>query len=117
MLAGLLLFGCKGDEPLPDYVLTKPVMVSVLTDMHELEAQITDLRLLKDSAAALFREEEQKIFERHHIDDSIYYESYEYYLAHRLKDLESIYAAVVDSLTLRRNMVVNPPSKSTDNAK
>ena len=79
----------------------KEQMVDFLIDVHLAEAGVQDLRLKKDSAAVVFAAQEKLLFKKHGITDSLYITSYNFYIEHPA-DLEEIYAAVIDSLSLRQ---------------
>ena len=78
-------------------------MISFLIDLHIQESKVTISRMNKDSVRAFFPEVEQKLFEKHGIDDSLYLMSFEYYLR-EIQIMEEIYTAVVDSLSLRERL-------------
>lgn len=78
-------------------------MVSILTDVHELEAKILLLKLDYDSSVALFKQQQALLFEKHSVNDSVYNKSFDYYL-NRVELMNKIYEGVVDSLSLRRNI-------------
>lgn len=87
-------------------------------DVYITESRINNFHLNSDSAHKLFNELEKKIFARHGVSDSVYYESYRYYLDD-LKAMDEIYGAIVDSLSLRERMVKEPrikePEKPSEN--
>jgi len=78
-------------------------MVSILTDIHQLETEVASLKLTYDSSNALYKQQQQLIFDKHNVTDSVYTHSFEYYLQH-VEMMDKVYAAVVDSLSLRRKM-------------
>ncbi len=100
----LIVFACGNDEvEPPEGLLSKEKMISFLVDLHLAEAKIDLLRVKSDSARLLFKHYEKYLFEKHHIIDSVYYKSFEYYV----KDLETmneIYSAVLDSLNVMSTM-------------
>lgn len=113
IICGMLLFACAEEKneyvKKPANLLSKDKMVSFLIELHLAEAKISYAKVKNpDSTEILFRNYEQYLFEKHHIDDSVYYRSYEYYLAH-MDQLEDIYTAVVDSLS-----VLNSTEKAKD---
>jgi hypothetical protein len=98
-----ILGGCVPDLKIPKDVVAKEQMISVLIDMHILEAQTGQLRIPKDSAQAVFEYFEAGIMARHEIIDSLYLKSLEFYYSNPAL-MEEIYAAVLDSLSLYERM-------------
>jgi len=99
-----LFFGaCENSEPTterPADLLDKPTMTSILIDLHLAEAKMSYTGSRKaDSIEIIYRNYEYAIFQDHSITDSVYFRSYEYYLDH-MAEMEQIYAAVVDSLSV-----------------
>ncbi len=99
----LSLLACERKEVTPKGVIPKEKMVSIFIDMHIAESQISSLNLKRDSAKLLFEHYEQKVLESHEVNDSLYIESYNYYL-YNVNDMEKIYDAVIDSLSLRERI-------------
>ncbi|CAD5251832.1 MULTISPECIES: DUF4296 domain-containing protein [unclassified Imperialibacter] len=97
------LFGCSNKEEIPVGVVEPQRMISILTDIHQLETEVASLKLTYDSSTALYKQQQQLLFDKHNVSDSVYTHSFEYYLEH-VEMLDKIYAAVVDSLSVRRNM-------------
>lgn len=75
-------------------------MVSLLVELHTLEARTDAAALTMDSARALFRQEQKRLYRRYQVTDSSFVQSYRYYAIHD-KDLDGIYTTVIDSLSLR----------------
>lgn len=98
-----LAAACSKNESIPSGVLPPQKMVSILTDVHELEAKILLLKLDYDSSVALFKQQQALLFEKHSVNDSVYNKSFDYYL-NRVELMNKIYEGVVDSLSLRRNI-------------
>lgn len=113
-LVSVLLLGtaCEKSEDLvdpPADLLEKDQMISLLIDLHLAEAKMSYTGSRNaDSIEIIYRNYEQAIFEEHHATDSSYLHSYEYYLDH-MDELEEIYSAVVDSLS-----VMNSVEKAKD---
>lgn len=99
----LSFLACDRKEITPHGVLPKEKMVSIFIDMHIAESQISSLNLKRDSSKLLFEHYEQKVLEKHNVSDSLYKESYNYYL-YNVNDMEKIYDAVIDSLSLRERI-------------
>lgn len=98
-----LAVGCHR-ERLPEDVMSPEQMISYLIDLHIAEASVQNLRLRRDSAEVVFAAREKYLLKEHQITDSLFIRSYNYYLRHPDK-LEEIYAAVVDSLSLRQSLL------------
>ncbi|MGI4872378.1 MAG: DUF4296 domain-containing protein [Janthinobacterium lividum] len=97
----LLATACDRPEaPVPPpNLLSKQQVTSMLIAVHLLESRIESSRYAVDSARALFLSQERELLQKHHIStaDSAFERSYRYYAVHD-KDLEEIYAVVIDSL-------------------
>lgn len=98
----LLVAACQKPEevPVPQQLIPRDKMVSLLIEMHLLEARTDAAALPTDSARALFRQQQKNVYWRYEVSDSAFVQSYRYYATHE-KDLDDIYATVVDSLSLR----------------
>lgn len=98
------LSACVKQQEKPKTVLSEPEMVALLIDMHIAEARIANLSVRRDSSIYLFEIMEDSLYKKHGIaHDSIYLASYEYYL-NNLGEMDKIYSAVVDSLSLRERL-------------
>ena len=94
---------CDSDNALlerPAQLLSKQQMVSFLIDLHLAEAKMnyTEVRQ-SDSTEILFRNYEKHLMDEHGFADSVYLESYAYYLDH-MELMDEIYEDVVDSLNV-----------------
>ena len=104
MLLSIVTFvRCNYDRTLteqPPQLLSKQQMVSFLIDLHLTEAKMnyTEVRQA-DSTEILFRNYERYLMEKHGFTDSVYLESYAYYLDH-MELMDEIYEEVVDSLNV-----------------
>ena len=98
----LNLAACQRPEetPQPANLIAKEAMVSLLADVHQLEAQVENSHLQPDSARALFQAEQKKLLWQRKVSDSTMQRSYRYYSNHG-KDLPEIYQAVIDTLKER----------------
>ena len=110
----LTLAACQRPEetPRPADLLPKERLISLLADVHQLEAQVENSRLSTDSARALFLAEQKKLLWQRKATDSSLQHSYRYYGSHG-KDLPEIYQAVIDTLKERQKkfapLPVGPP--------
>ncbi|MGY3087726.1 hypothetical protein ACVWYF_000752 [Hymenobacter sp. UYAg731] len=110
VLAPLLLAlpACQRPEeaPIPLDLIPREHMAQVLADLHQLEAQVENSRLSPDSARALFLAQQKNLLWKHEVSDSTFQRSYRYYGIHG-KDLNEIYAGVLDTLN-KREARLNP---------
>lgn len=80
----ICLSGCRGKDGLPNGILEKDKMQSVLWDVIQAESYTTQF-IKKDSFKNSFLENaklQQQIFALHKISKSDFYESYDYYKNH-----------------------------------
>ena len=101
----LVAVSCSSDRP-SNSLMDEHDMINYLIDLHLAEAAVQNLRLKGDSAKIVFAAKEKYLLKEHHITDSIFINSYNYYLEHPIK-LEEIYSAVVDSISLRQSLLNN----------
>lgn len=112
--AGLLLAAASCGRPEqvlpPPNLLSKEELTSLLIEFHLLEARVESSRLPPDSARALFNSQHRAVLARRHLApaDSTFERSYRYYAVHG-KDLDEIYAAIIDSLTARQKAMGGHP--------
>ena len=99
----LVAVGCLSDRP-PKSLMNEGEMVNYLIDLHMAEAGIQNLRLSADSSKIVFAIKEKQLLKKHHITDSVFVNSYNYYLERPVK-LEEIYSAVVDSISLKQSLL------------
>jgi len=77
-----------------------------LKDLYLLEQKIKELKLTEDSAKVVFAYYEAKLYEKHHMTDSLYRESFKYYMDD-IKGLTKVYEIIADSLSLEERLVTN----------
>ncbi len=108
----LALVGCGRPEQVlpPPNLLSKQEMTSLLVQFHLLEARLESSRLSPDSARALFLSQQREVLWQHHVPaaDSSFERSYRYYSTHA-KDLDEIYAGVIDSLMVQEKKMGGTP--------
>lgn len=109
LAAALSLTGCKKNE-LPKGVLDKAQMTSMLVEVYLAEARLTSYPITNDSSFRLYKPFEESLFRKMGISDSTVSKSYRYYFEHP-RELEAIYDAVIDSLSLREQKTRTSPSK------
>jgi hypothetical protein len=95
---------CKNQNELPAGVLSQEQMVSVLREMYLTEEKVNRLNLVGDSSTHVFDIMKEKVFEKTGVEDSVFRNSFDYYMDNP-KDLELIYTALVDSLQLMEQRV------------
>ena len=94
----------KPVEKKPDYILSQEQMVQALAEVYIAEQKVNGLAVDSDSAWLVFGTMEKKIFENLNVPDSVFRASVDYYMDHP-KEMEMIYAVLVDSLQLREQRV------------
>ena len=75
-----------------------------LKDLYILEQKIKELKLPNDSAKIVFAYYEAKLYEKHHMTDSLYRESFKYYMDD-IKGLTRVYEIIADSLSLEERLI------------
>lgn len=106
LLASLFSCSKEGKEEAP---LTRDQMVSLMMDVYLAEARTTLLPIHRDSAYRLFLPYQDSLLRRHGIADSTLKKAYGYYLRHPAA-FESIYDAIIDSLSLREQKMRENPA-------
>lgn len=101
------LFSCKQEEKeIPP--LSRDQMVSLMMEIYLAEARTAAVPVGKDSAYRLFIPRQDSLMHHMGIQDSTLRASYSYYLQHPA-DLEAIYDAIIDSLSLREQRLREAP--------
>lgn len=75
-------------------------MVRILADIHTTEAIIETSVIYPDTALMTFNTEQQEIFEKHHVTQEEFKDTYNYYL-NNLGEMDELYEIVVDTLSMR----------------
>lgn len=99
----LVAVSCSSDRP-PKTIMNEGEMINYLIDLHLAESAVQNLRLKGDSAKIVFAAREKHLFKEHNITDSLFINSFNYYLAHPII-LEEIYSAIVDSISLKQSLL------------
>ncbi len=94
-----LSFSC-GDESSKSAPLTRDEMVNLMMKVYLAEARTSLLALPKDTAYQIFLVRQDRIMRQMGLSDSTLRIAYSYYLE-RPAELEAIYDAIIDSLSLR----------------
>lgn len=87
-------------ENKPANLMTKDQMVAFLIDSHEMEGNLQTIKIPQDSLKLIFSDLEAELYQIHGIDSQQFLLSYHYYL-NEVDELNEIYEAVIDSLSLR----------------
>lgn len=82
--------------------LTRDQMISLMMEVYLAEARATLVPIPKDSAYKLFLAHQDSLMQKRGVGDSTLREAYSYYL-NRPAELEAIYDAIIDSLSLREH--------------
>jgi Domain of unknown function (DUF4296) len=110
----LFLVCCAcGPSKKPERVLTQPQLSELLIDIYMAEARLEMVHLPKDSTIRFFIPFEQKLLQAKGIPDSVLKSTYAYYLSHP-KELEQVYDAVIDTLTVRDRRLSHGPVPKPD---
>jgi hypothetical protein len=92
------LSGCKNDRP--PGVLSREQYAALLIEVYLTEAKFSQLPITSDSTMRLYLAHEPELLKKFGLNDSTLAVTYEYYTNHP-KELEMVYTAVVDTLSLR----------------
>ena len=95
-------FSCSGD-PDPVDLLSEDKMVDILVDIHMAEGMASSLPIPYDSSKKIYPLLEKEVFLKHQVPDSVYMESFQYYLRNSAM-MERIYARTIDSLALKEKI-------------
>ena len=95
-----VLLSCKKTNDAPQNILSKDQMADWMISLYLAEARTALLLMNQDSAYKLFLPYQDSLMRQKGIQDSVLRKSYDYYLKNP-GELESIYDAVIDSLSLR----------------
>ncbi len=110
-----LLFSCtKQDDRPPAGLYDSQQIAAFLKDLYILEMKVKELRLTEDSSKKVFAIYEQQLFDKHNLDDSVYRESFKYYM-NDIKGLSKIYEIIADSLSLEERIETIKDSTNTEN--
>jgi hypothetical protein len=98
-----IIFGCnsKSKDEAP---ISKPELVKRLLYIYTAEEKVRRAGVSYDSSNKLFKNFEKRIYDSNAISDSLFRVGLNYYMIHST-DLEQIYTAVIDSLSLREQRV------------
>ncbi len=99
----LCTFCAKKKAENPDGLYSMEQLAGFLKELYILEAKLKGLNLPKDSTKVIFAYYEKKLYEKHNMTDSLYRESFKYYVED-VKALSRIYEIIADSLSLEERL-------------
>jgi hypothetical protein len=94
----IILLSCGNDNEAKP-VLSHDEMVGALAEIYIAEQKVNRLGIPRDSAEREFARFKTTIFKKVGTSDSVFKRSFDYYMD-RPKEMEQIYTALVDSLSL-----------------
>lgn len=97
-LVAASLLSCS--DSVPNGILEKKQMVTVLINIHLAEAKANNSFLNSDTLKIFYQSLEDTLFIRYNTDKNTFEKSFQYYMG-TPSVMEKIYAQVVDSLSLR----------------
>ncbi len=99
----LCTFCAKKKAENPDGLYSMEQLAGFLKELYILEAKLKGLNLPKDSTKVIFAYYEKKLYKKHNMTDSLYRESFKYYVED-VKALSRIYEIIADSLSLEERL-------------
>ena len=103
LLISLCTFCSKKGAQNPEGLYTSEQVAVFLKDLYMLEQKVKELNLHEDSSKVIFDYYEQKLYEKHNLNDSIYRASFVYYMDD-IEALSKIYGIIADSLSLEERL-------------
>jgi Domain of unknown function (DUF4296) len=100
----ILCCSCNDSDRNDKDILTREQMVKALTEVYLAEQKINRLGLPRDSAEREFDHFKQLVFEKIDVSDSVFKRSFDYYMD-RPNEMEIIFTALVDSLSLMEQRI------------
>ena len=100
----ILCCSCTDSDRSNKDILTREEMVKTMTEIYLAEQKINRLGLPRDSAEREFDHFKHVIFEKIDVSDSVFKRSFDYYMD-RPKEMEIIFTALVDSLSLMEQRI------------
>lgn len=98
---GLLFTSCgeSTEETKLKASVPKEKMISILIDIHLLEARAEEFKMLNDSFITAKRAAYDSIFKKHNIEKELFMNSFEYYEKNP-SEMDELYEYVVDSFSV-----------------
>jgi uncharacterized protein DUF4296 len=100
----ILCSSCTDNDRNHKDILTREQMVKTMTEIYLAEQKINRLGLPRDSAEREFDHFKHVVFEKIDVSDSVFKRSFDYYMD-RPKEMEIIFTALVDSLSLMEQRI------------
>lgn len=104
----LMVSSCIRKESPPPGILSKAEMADLMMQMYMGEARALTWAIPRDSAYKLFVPFQDSILRKKGLADSVVLKSYQYYVD-RPTELESIFDAMIDSLSLKEQRLRQVP--------
>jgi len=101
-----MFLSCSKKERVPEGILSRGQMVSVLSELYIIEQKISTLGIKRDSLTQIFAAMKGRVFKQTGIEESVFEKSLNYYVDHP-KSLEEIYTVLIDSLNLREQRLIS----------
>ena len=108
LLLAVAPMGCRNEKS-EQPPLSRDEMVSIMMDIYLAEARLSVLPINRDSAYRLFVPYQDSLLARRAMSDSTLRKAYSYYIQHPA-ELEAIYDAMIDSLSLRAQRRMGEPN-------
>lgn len=97
ILSAVLFTACSDKTEIPEDIMSRQEMTSLLIQVHLLESKIAKLKVTNDSSEKLFAHFERRLLDERGVDSADYHRSLDYFVTHPTA-FKPIYEAVVDSL-------------------
>lgn len=110
VMLAFFFVSCTDNERDSQHILPPDQMVKALTEIYLTEQKINKLGLQRDSARLEFERFKDTLFGKVGMSDSVFKRSFDYYMDHPA-DMEKIYTALVDSLSLMEQRLDVPKTK------
>ena len=102
----LMFLSCSKKERVPEGILSRGQMVTVLSELYIIEQKISTLGIKRDSLTQIFAAMKGRVFKQTGVEESVFEKSLNYYVDHP-KSLEEIYTVLIDSLNLREQRLIS----------
>ena len=106
------LTACSSDDK-PENLLDQSTMVSIMTDIHLIEAEINNLHLQhQDSSVFMYQKLKVRMLKKYNTDTATFHKSFNYYIFNPEK-MKPIYSEVKKKLEgIKKQKMANSKSKS-----
>jgi len=107
VLTAMLIIACnQPEEPIPENILPKKIMIGLMVDINILESAVGLKKLKDQDKDEMISKYYDSIFKTHRTNKIAFEESMEYYYKHP-ELLEKIYEDVIDELSKKQAEVQN----------